>query len=124
MPPTTKVLIYGRDARLLETRQLILQGAGFAVTATESMDEAKQTLDTQVPTVLILCQTLLPDESKAILETAHAKPRVTTLLIEGSEPVSRTGKKDDVLTRYRSPKDLISAVTRLAEQAESATTGS
>jgi fructose 1,6-bisphosphatase len=95
------------------------RGAGFAVSSTESMEEAKQFVETEAPTVLVLCHTLQPAECKTILETAHAKPHVTTLLLEGSGPMSVAGENDEVLARYRGPKELVKAVTRLAALAES-----
>ena len=118
MPKSADILLYGSDARLLQTRLLILQAAGFAVSLVQSLKDAKQTLAGDAPKVLVLCHTLLPDERTTLLKLAHARPQVRTLLLEGVGHADLIGERDEVLPRYRGPKELVKAVTRLAALAE------
>jgi len=117
------VLLYGRDHRLLETRQWILQGAGWTVVAISSIDEAKQTMEAPLPKVLVLCHTLTVEDCQAALDIAKPLPHLAVLLLEGLAPMGISDRCDAVLARYLGPADLIAAVTKLAALAESRSAG-
>jgi DNA-binding NtrC family response regulator len=68
---STDVLIFGHDAVLLESRQRVLEMAGFRVSATIEREDAKQIASTRKIDVLLLCQTLSQDECDEILIAAR-----------------------------------------------------
>jgi len=65
------VLIFGHDQVLLETRQRVLEMAGFRVAAAIEREDAKQIASTRKIDLLLLCQTLRQDECDAVLMAAR-----------------------------------------------------
>ncbi len=65
-PPTNgyRILIYGWDPALLETRRLLLASAGFEASAVSSIQELRQRLRWAEPPyqLIILCHTVPTEE--------------------------------------------------------------
>jgi hypothetical protein len=105
------ILIFGHDAILLETRQLILERAGFQVwTATEA-PRAVQILVTKRIDLFILCQSLSPKECGPILKTAHAlRPEMENLVLGGELIGASAQERDTFLTTFLGPESLITFI--------------
>ena len=74
------VLIYGRDAQLLETRRWVLEHAGMKVTTTTDLGEMESILVNEAIDLFILCHTLSPEEGDLCLMKVHAlKPTMKSL---------------------------------------------
>lgn len=67
------VLIYGHDARLLESRKWVLQGCGYRALSVRSVGALNQVPLTPPIHLLVLCYTLSPKECESAI--AHAKLR-------------------------------------------------
>jgi hypothetical protein len=65
-PPTNgyRILIYGRDPALLETRRMLLASAGFEASTVSSIQQLRQSLRRAEPPyeLIILCHTVPTDE--------------------------------------------------------------
>jgi hypothetical protein len=61
------LLMYGHDAALLNTRQMVLQRTGNDVFATTRLTEVEEFLKTKSIDLLVLCHTLSVDERKSTL---------------------------------------------------------
>jgi DNA-binding response OmpR family regulator len=113
MHPLPSILIYGRDACLLETRCWVLESAGFEVSTTLDLEEAAKRIEAARVDLFILCHTLSVEECASILATTHSlRPRMKTLMLStyGSGCES---KEDIVLGPFTSPQTLISTVCEL-----------
>jgi DNA-binding response OmpR family regulator len=81
MPNPARILVYGRDPSLLETRQLVLRTLGGTVLATTDVEFARSILTQEVPHLLVLCYALSPEERAAILDSVEQLPRKLKVLI-------------------------------------------
>jgi hypothetical protein len=76
-PPTNgyRILIYGRDSTLLETRRLLLASGGFRVNTASDLPEFRSSVERERPgyELFILCHTV-PKEERRIVEdmASHA----------------------------------------------------
>jgi hypothetical protein len=70
-PPTNgyRILIYGRDSTLLETRRLLLASGGFRVNTVSNLVELRRYVERERPgyELFILCHTV-PDEERQAIE--------------------------------------------------------
>ena len=96
MSHTSRILVYGRDPSLLETRQLVLETIGGAVDATTELEHAERFLAHDPPDLLVLCYTLSEEDRRAILNLAERlHPHLNVLVLRADGPAStQTGEKD------------------------------
>ncbi len=66
------ILSIGRDPMLLESRKLLLEGAGCAVVTATSLDAAASACKEQHFDAAVLCHTLTPEEFEAAKEELAA----------------------------------------------------
>lgn len=70
-PPTNgyRILIYGRDSSLLETRRLLLASTGFRVNTVSDLRQFRFSIKREQPpyALFILCHTV-PKEERAMIE--------------------------------------------------------
>jgi hypothetical protein len=108
------ILVFGRDAQLLETRRWLLEGAGMKVTTTTEMVEVDTLLSHEDIDLLILCHTLSPDEGDVCLVKAHAlRPAMKKLVLTANTPLGSLGPREARVSAFDGPKTLISAVQKL-----------
>jgi len=117
MSTGARVVLYGRDRSLLETRSWVLQAAGLSIVATSSGAEAEQALAAEGASVLVLCQSLRADQCERALMVAHGTGRTRVLILAGPASHCVGSSEDEVLSRLRRPEDLVRAVERLAAHA-------
>jgi two-component SAPR family response regulator len=111
------ILIYGNDELLVLTRCLILERAGNHVFTAQSLPNAMLALMNHEIDILILCQSLSPEERRSISETAKALPREiqrvyfgpsSELLVEGT----------DICQHLDSPQSFLKSIERILNQKE------
>lgn len=89
MSNPARILVFGRDSSLLETRQLVLETIGGIVDATTKLDQARLLLAHSAPDLLILCYTLSPDDRSTILGTVRKiRPELKVLVLRADGPAS------------------------------------
>lgn len=105
------ILIFGHDAILLETRRLILKGAGFQVRIATEATEALQILVREPIDLFVLCQSLPVNECVAILKTAHTlRPDMENLVLGGETLGFSADKHDTFLTTFLDPRAFIELI--------------
>ena len=92
------VLIYGHDARLLESRKWVLQSCGYRALSIRNVAALNQVPLTPPIDLLVLCYTLSPTECESVI--AHAKLRWPNV-------------KELALVRYSAARDLLPALGEL-----------
>jgi DNA-binding NtrC family response regulator len=108
------ILVYGRDAQLLETRRWILERAGMKVTITTDLGEVAGILVNEAIDLFILCHTLSPEEGDICLMNAHAlRPAMKKLILTANTPLGSLGSHEVKVSAFDGPKTLISEVERL-----------
>ena len=107
------ILIYGRDASLLETRRMVLETIGGRVCATTDFEETKQMMTEAEPDVLVLCYTLNADDRESILSSAEAlRPEMKILVLIADGPASKQ-MSDDAFSIFAGPAALKAKVTEM-----------
>jgi len=117
-PMLSRVVLYGYDALLLSTRELLLQHAGFEVRSTSDHKQLMRLLYEHAPNLLIVCHTIPEPECHAVLMAAHAArpaPKTLVLTTRFSGPCE-TGE-DSVLT-LDGPQTLLAAARQLVQNRE------
>ena len=105
------ILIFGHDAILLETRQLILKKAGFQVWIASEATKAVQILVTEPIDLFILCQSLPLQECVSVLKTAHTlRPDMENLVLGVDALGDSAEKHDTFLTTFLDPGTLIAFI--------------
>jgi DNA-binding NtrC family response regulator len=114
MDSLPSILIYGRDADLLETRRLVLQQAGFQAWTVTNLADADKVMITQPSGLLILCHSLSVGECEKALAMSHSRqPGMKNLVLMGTLPVCKLGQNDELMSSFDGPKALIATVSRL-----------
>lgn len=118
MPAQISILMYGRDAHLLETRQVLLQTLGYRVLTINRLDELARIPQTPEIALIVLCRTLSAKErAEAAAQASSRWPNIKRLALIG-----RNSKDPrEVLGRVRHALDgrLLAMVSELAGYAGS-----
>jgi len=113
MSNPARVLIYGRDPSLLETRQLVLETTGGVVVATTELEDTKHELVHNQPDLLVLCYTLSPDDRSAILSSVDCLvPKLKVLVLRADGPAI-TQTDDCDFSIFNGPAALKSKVMKM-----------
>jgi len=108
------ILVYGRNAELLETRRWVLERTGMKVTTTTDLDEMEDMLVNEVIDLFILCHTLSPEEGDICLMKVHAlRPAMKKLVLTANTPLGSLGPLEARVSAFDGPKTLMSEVERL-----------
>ena len=111
MYASARILVFGHDALLFETRRLILERAGFQVWTAGEVTEAVQILAKEPIDLFILCQSLPVDECASILKAAHIlRPDMKNLVMAGETLGLSAEKHDTFLTTFLGPLALIALI--------------
>lgn len=87
MSQQARILVYGRDPALLETRRLVLESKQDPVAATTDFIEACRYLEVEQLELLVLCYTLSRDDRSLILAVlAQVRPQMKVLALEADGP--------------------------------------
>jgi hypothetical protein len=117
-----QVLIYGQDKTLLETRQWVLEHAGFAVTGSTDLTAIEAYLAAKTFAVFVLCHSLTATDRVSALACSHAQSSdIKNLVLATALPLP-AHHRDIILSAYLSPKALIDAVSTLVSQSHTTKT--
>lgn len=110
----TSILMYGRDERLLETRQWVLQSRGYrVVTIVYPSDFAAIPLTPPIK-LLLLCHSLSPEECDNAIALASARwDGIQSLALVADSTRAPSGILGQLLHTMEGPEKLISVVGEL-----------
>src|SRR5256885_2093948 len=115
------VLMYGHDARLLESRKWVLQSCGYRALSVRHLSSIDRVPLTPPIHLLVLCYTLSPKECETAI--AHAKlrwPNVKELaLVRYTSSRDSAHISSDVHKALDAPDPLLSMVGQLVAHATS-----
>jgi len=106
------VLVYGRDPRLLETRQWLLEAEGYHVLPISGIAQIKSI----APPVdlLVVCHTVPSDECDLVLELASARwPGAHKLILVARTETPSCAAKAESFHTIEGPAKLVSLVHQL-----------
>lgn len=116
MPRPARILIYGTDSHLIQTRQWVLEKAEFEVQIVEDLSKAREMLSTGTVDIFILCHTLSLEECHRALSLAHLlRPEMKNLILTAEQSECSEIHEDEILTAFATPEALITAVTALID---------
>jgi DNA-binding response OmpR family regulator len=110
----SKILAFGHDTTLLQTRELILQHDGFDVVTASEYAEASRILSEQPVDLVLLCHTVREAERQSMLSLAHAvRPDAQVLVLVRASFDNLTQGHDATLCTVGNPRTLLAAVHEL-----------
>ncbi len=104
------ILIYGRDAHLLDTRGWVLEQAGYRVMTLSGLSEAQQVAEAQEARVLVLCHSLSRADCQAAVEMAEAVAPQMKILTLAAGSAAYT---EPSMSSFDGPRRLIEEVGKL-----------
>ena len=118
--PFARILVYGLDPSLLQTRRLVLQHAGFDVTVATQLQTVEELLATQNFQLFILCHSLTLPICHGALALAHSVGSgLKNLILSTALSECQAGAGDAALSAFCDPQTLIKVVGQLSGQAVS-----
>ncbi len=112
--PTSLILVYGRDARLLETRSWVLEQAGYGVVSAMWWNEAEALARSEPLDLAVLCHSLSAEETQAALVALRRlRPKMQRLVLTVGATAITDGQQEAVLSAYDGPRKLLEAVAQL-----------
>jgi DNA-binding NtrC family response regulator len=125
MTNATTILLYGRDAGLLQTRQWLLEASGYRVLLAMELADMKKVVEEKGIDLLILCHSLSTEEAQeALAAVAPQRQKVHTLIMAAYWGSSAAAMPDEVLEAMDGPAKLVSVVGRLLDHPERASSPS
>ncbi len=110
-----RILMYGSDQTLIETRRWVLERSGFLVRSTLDLNEASQILSTATVDVFLLCHSLQPGDRESALAAARLlQPEMKNLIMEGSNSTSWPEGNHTILDAFSDTRTLISTLQRIS----------
>ncbi len=109
-----RVLIYGRDPKLLETRKWILERAGYLVSAVADLAAAEASLAAEGSDLYILCHTLSAEVRERALTIAHEqRPAMKSLILSQGDFAENIGETDLVFYVFEGPRAMIATANKI-----------
>lgn len=116
MTSPSRLLVFGRDSTLLETRRLVLLHSGFDVTIAVDLQKTADLLATRSFNLFILCHSLSSEDCEGALSLAHSlHPGLKNLILDAPFAGCSGGAEDAKLSAFVDPKTLIDAVNRISD---------
>ena len=114
--PPPRVLIFGHDPLLLETRRLVLLHSGFDVAVALDLQKTADLLSTRSFDLFILCHSLSLKDCESALALAHSLDSSTKNLILDAALTGCSGTAQDaMLSAFVDPGTLIATVNQLSD---------
>jgi DNA-binding response OmpR family regulator len=115
MRNSSAVVLYGHDERLLLTRKLVLEWAGYQVSVAQELRQISRLLDREHVDLIVLCYSLTRTECATAGLIAKSRSEVPTLLItecgdRGSRDCSMREVADARFDSMLGPEALVSEV--------------
>lgn len=115
MTSSSRILIFGHDSVLLETRSLVLLHSGFDVTVALHLQKTADLLATRSFDLFILCHSLPLKDCEHALALAHSlHPGLKTLILEAPLAGCPGRAEDTKLSAFIDPQTLIDTVNQLS----------
>jgi DNA-binding NtrC family response regulator len=109
-----RILIFGHNSMLLDTRRRVLQGVGFQVWTATEPENVSSTILTKEIDLLILCQTLTESERSDALRAAHTlRPKMRIVLMCQDVQDAVVTAQDTLVDSFLRPEALISMTIQL-----------
>ena len=110
------ILVYGRDASLLETRRMLLATTGFQVYATTEWEAAERVIKEEKPALFVLCYTLAPGDRSSILNSAERLYPEMRVLILTADGQPSDDSPEDTLNIFAGARAFKARVVELLRQ--------
>ena len=115
MTSSSRILIFGHDSVLLETRRLVLLHSGFDVTVALDVQKTADLLATRSFDLFILCHSLSVKDCESALALAHSLDSGMKTMILDTALTGCAGTAEDVvLGPFIRPQTLIDTVNQLS----------
>jgi hypothetical protein len=119
-PTQISIVLFGRDAHLLETRKWVLQSLGYRVLAVGRVSELRNIPSTPPVALLVLCHTLSARECAVGAARASKRwPQVKKLALVRRGSQTPAGMLDQVLETLDGPTRLLATIGELVGYAGS-----
>lgn len=116
MGQPSRVLIFGQDSALLETRSLLLLHSGFDVTVALDLQSTADLLATRSFDLFILCHSLSPHDCERALALAHSlHPGLKNLILDATLVGSSGRAGDAMLSAFVDPQTLIDTINQIGD---------
>jgi len=116
MTESSRVLIYGNDPVLLQTRRTLLLKAGFEVWETMDVEEIGPILSLHDVHVIVLCHSLTEEQCKGVFEiTRPYEGRMKRLVLAATTYCWTAEVGDEILSIFEGPQALIDKVRTMKE---------
>jgi hypothetical protein len=116
MMTAARILAYGKNLKLLETRRLVLMQGGFEVTTVQTLSEFGSVEDAANIACFVLCHTLSVPEQQAALRCIRSRvARSMTVVMNAMNPEFALMQDEVFISPYEGPEALIAAVRSLVE---------
>jgi DNA-binding response OmpR family regulator len=113
MSSLVSILLYGRDLKLLKTRQLVLQTCGYRVFAAGDISSIPPVADSTDVDLVVLCHSLTLEESgRAIARASIRWPAKSLILRVGAES-GHSEMISQVFNTLDGPVKFVSTVNRI-----------
>ena len=109
----TSILMYGRDAHLLETRAWVLEQAGHRVRTALNLDTLKRMLSAEHTDLLVLCHSLSMEECGRSIAFTVPWPRTKSLILTAGPKGCHDQIMGAVIDTMDGPAKLVSVVREL-----------
>ena len=81
-----RILIYGHDKSLLDTRAALVRSAGFDALSASNLNDVERLIEAEAIDALILCHTISPEEDEALLVKAWTvQPSMKALVLTANK---------------------------------------
>ena len=111
---TASILLYGRDARLVETRSWVLEKEGFSVFSAFSLTDLQKTAAEQQVDLFLLCDSLDIELRSSALSLIHSNwPDAKRLVLAPASLPAGTELTEKVFPAMEGPGKLVEAIRTL-----------
>jgi hypothetical protein len=116
-PTAISILMYGRDANLMQTRQWVLQSRGYRVLVITHPAGIETTPLAPPIALLIFCHSISPEERAATLARATSRwPAIKHLVLDVEASRNPGGILGQLLHTMGGPQNLLAMVGKLVGQ--------
>jgi DNA-binding NtrC family response regulator len=110
------VLLYGRDSRLLHTRQMLLQRDGYRVWVATNLDEIDAISRVETVSLLMLCHSLTLQECGRTVAYCQSRwPLMKSLILTSPGSWCEAGGPHQVFDATQGPANLLIALEQLLQ---------
>ena len=116
MPSPANILMFGRDAQLLDTRRMVLEISGYKVSTATDLSDFDRAVSSDCFDLVILCHSLsLEDCGRAVAVALSRWPSVRILTLTAGAWGCPAGRLDQTVNVLQGPAKLVSTVSRFLE---------